>query len=161
MLWGINMKTKDKLVISHFRNNSRMSLTKISRETKIPVSTLFDKLKELENKCYIRKHTTLLDFKKLGFDLRCFYIIKVDSANKLKLQDFLSKSDKINNLFRISNGNDFLIEVIFNNISEMDIYNRELEKFGIVSKKEFFVMEDLKREAFMSYVPNLGILGVK
>ncbi|HIJ01446.1 TPA: hypothetical protein HA363_02255, partial [Candidatus Woesearchaeota archaeon] len=59
---------KDVLLMSFFRNNARENLTRISRITRIPVSTIFDKLRDYEKEL-VKKHTTLLDFRKLGFDI--------------------------------------------------------------------------------------------
>jgi DNA-binding Lrp family transcriptional regulator len=42
------LKEKDLILIKHLRQNSRKSLANISRETNIPISTLFDRLNELE-----------------------------------------------------------------------------------------------------------------
>ena len=48
--------TKDLLLLNSLRENSRKSLTSLSKQTKIPVSTLFDRLKLLEKEDIIR-HT--------------------------------------------------------------------------------------------------------
>ena len=60
---------KDRQIISHLRNNARIPLTTMSKLTKIPVSTLFDRLKTNEDDI-ITKHTSLLDFAKLGYNAR-------------------------------------------------------------------------------------------
>ena len=57
-------KKKDLLLMTHFRRNSRENLTQISRLTNIPVSTIFDKLREYE-KGLIQRHTTLIDFRRI------------------------------------------------------------------------------------------------
>ena len=62
---GFNQK--ELLIMSHLRENSRKNLTKISKETKIAVSTIFDKIKKYEGGI-IKKHTCILDFTKLGFE---------------------------------------------------------------------------------------------
>ena len=41
------MNTKDMKMIAHLRQDARMPLTKMSRRTGIPVSTIFDRLKSL------------------------------------------------------------------------------------------------------------------
>lgn len=143
------LKNKDLMMLSHFRNNSRISLTKLSKLTKIPVSTLFDKMKQFESISLIKKNTVLLDFKKIGFDIKNIMLLSCKN-NKEELQKFLLKHPKVNNVFKINNGFDFVIEAVFKNLNDMNEFLKQLERYEIIDKKEFFILEDLKREAFMS-----------
>ncbi len=148
------MKTKDMKIIAHLRQNARMPLTKMSRKTHIPVSTLFDNLKAKE-KSIIRKHTSLLNFSKLGYDARANIALKVDRDDKENLLKQLKMANEVNSLYKINNGFDFMIEGIFKNVREMESFIENLEnKFKITDKKFFFIIEDLKREEFMGN-PNL------
>lgn len=142
------MKTKDQQVLTHFRKNSRESLTNMSRQTRIPISTLFDKLKDYEKNKIIQKHTCILDFKKIGYDLRIQLLVNVHKKDRQKLQNFLKTHPKVNNVYRVSNGYDFIIETIFQKISELDSFNSLLDRFEIIDRKELFVMEEVKREEF-------------
>ena len=122
----MELKTrKDILLMTYFRKNARENLTQISRLTRIPVSTIFDKLREFE-KGLIQKHTTLIDFRMLGFDIR------------------------VNILFRITNGYDYLVEAIFKDMTAMQKFSELLDRFKIESKQELFILEDIKRESFLS-----------
>ncbi|MBD3354799.1 winged helix-turn-helix transcriptional regulator [Candidatus Woesearchaeota archaeon] len=144
------MNPKDLKIISHLRQNARMSLTKMSRKIQIPVSTIFDRLKESENKL-IKKHTTLLDFDKLGYGARANINIKVDREDKESLKEFLLKNQSINSVYKINNGYDFMLEGIFKQIKDMEEFLDNLEeRFKILDKKAYFIIEDVKREAFMS-----------
>ena len=151
------VREKELKLLSFFRNNSRTSLTKMSRDAKMPVSKIFDKLKEYENNNLITKHTSIIDFKKLGFDVKSQMLIYSSKDDRNKIQDFLIKHPKVNTVFRINNGYDFLIEAIFKNMLELDEFSKQLEQFKIIEKKEFFVMEDVKREEFLTNKNNLGI----
>ncbi len=150
-------REKELLLLSHFRRNSRQSLTKISRETRIPVSTIFDKLKEYEQ-TIIKKHTCLLNFKKLGFDLRTTILFKVEKEKKESFQKFLLNNPSTNNVFKINNGYDFLIEAIFRDLREMDSFFEDADNRGVVDRKEFFILESIARENFLSYQPGMKSL---
>ncbi|MEA3399180.1 MAG: Lrp/AsnC family transcriptional regulator, partial [Patescibacteria group bacterium] len=130
-----------------------ISLTELSKKTKIPVSTLFEKLKQLENNDLIKKHTSLLNFNRMGYDVRIQLLIgsSNEKEDEKKLRFFLSNHPKINNLFRINNGFNYLIEGIFTNMAELDFFLKELKDRNVNKIKEFFILEDLKREAFMEY----------
>jgi len=144
------MNKKDVKIITHLRQNARMPLTTMSRKTQIPVSTIFDRLKINEDNLIV-KHTCLLDFAKLGYSVRANITLKVDREDKQALRDFLMKSQSINSVYRINNGFDFMVEGIFKQIKEMEEFIEVLEnRFKISDTKSFFIIEDLKREAFMA-----------
>lgn len=144
------MKAKDLQLIAYLRQNARMPLTKISKKTKIPVSTIFDRLKFNEDEIIV-KHTTLLNFGKLGYHTRANITLKVDREDKEELQDYLIRQGVVNSLYRINNGFDFMIEGVFKQIKDMEEFLDNLEKkFKIMDKKSYFIIEDLKKEEFMS-----------
>ena len=144
------MNKKDLKILSELRQNARMSLTKMSKKTQIPVSTIFDRLK-LNEKNIIIKHTSLLDFNKLGYNTRANITIKVNKEDKETLKQHLIRHHQINSVYKINNGFDFMVEGIFKHIIEMEDFLEQLEqKFNIIDKKSFFIIEDIKREAFLT-----------
>ena len=131
------MNQKDLKILSELRNNARMPLTKMSRKTQIPVSTIFDRLK-LNEKDIIIKHTSLLDFNKLGFNTRANITLKVDKNDKETLKQHLMRHHQINSVYKINNGFDFMVEGIFKQIKDMEDFLEQLEqKFNIIDKKSF------------------------
>jgi DNA-binding Lrp family transcriptional regulator len=143
------LKNSDLRFISYLRKNSRQTLTEISKKTGIPISTLYDKLRTHEGSI-ITKHTTLIDFSKLGFNCKAHILLKADRESRDKLGSYLKAHPSINNLYKINNGYDFLAEGIFSHVKELEDFMDELEKnFGLEEKKTHYVIEDLKREAFL------------
>jgi DNA-binding Lrp family transcriptional regulator len=63
-----NMKKmkRDLLILSYLRQNSRMKLTNMSKASRIPVSTLFDRIVDLESRGIIKKLTSLVKFEGFG-----------------------------------------------------------------------------------------------
>lgn len=144
------MKKTDLLIISSLRQNARVKLTDMSRMTRVPVSTLFDRMKLHEGNT-IQKHTALVDFSKLGYNTRANIILKVKKEDRDSIRDFLMKHSCVNSAFKINNGYDFLIEAVFKNIKEVEDFIELLEeKFKIKAKQVFYVIDDLKKEAFLS-----------
>lgn len=64
--------------------------------------------------------------------------------------DYLGKQHNVNSLYRINNGFDFLAEVLCRDINELELFMDTLQlKFKIKDKKTFFIISELKREAFL------------
>ena len=148
---------KDTQILSALRKNARASLTKISRETKIPVSTIFERLKNFQ-KVAIHKYTTLVDFKRFGFTTKAFVILKFDKADKEIAFSILQKSIPINSSYKVNNGYDILLECIFKDIRELEEFFEEFEKkVRIKAKQIFHVIEDLKQQEFLANPEHLKI----
>jgi DNA-binding Lrp family transcriptional regulator len=144
------MNKNDFLIISHLRRDARESLTKMAKKTNLPISTIYDKLKAHEKEI-IKKHTCLLDFVCLGFNAKANIMLKVEKSERAELRNFLLKHQNVNSAYKISNSYDFLLEVVFRNIKDLEDFVENIEsKFKIKDKQVYFVVEDLKREAFLS-----------
>ena len=141
---------KDLLIIANLRNNARATLTMISKRTNIPISTIYDRLKN-HSGGLIKKHTTLLDFSKLGFNTRANITLKVDRKIRDDVKNFLIKHQNINSVYKINNGYDFLIEAIFKHIKDLEDFMELMEeKFKIKSKQVYYVIDEIKRENFLT-----------
>ena len=136
---------KDASILSELRKNSRQTLVNISKNTKIPVSTVYDRIK-LNEKDTIKKHTSILDFPKLGYNIRAHIIISAEE--KKDLEEFLLKNNNVNSAFKLSNYA-FSIDCIFKYMSEMEEFIELLEQFKITSKNIYLISDELKREEFL------------
>lgn len=144
------LSKKDLLFVSSLRQSARKNLTKISKELSIPVSTLFEKLKKLEN-ALIVKHTAILDFNKLGYTTRAKILLKVGKKDRDKVREMLAKSEHVNSVYKITNGYDFLVEGVFKSLKELENFSESLEeKYSITKKNVYFIIDDIKREKFLS-----------
>ena len=132
--------------MSELRNNSRQSYVQISKKTNIPVSTVFDKIRKLEKKL-IKKHITLIDFSKLGFNIKVVLFLKIGKKDELK--DFLIENENVNIICRI-NEYDYYVEAIFENMSSFYNMLEEMERFDIQEMDYHYIEEDLKREGMIS-----------
>jgi len=142
---------KDLLIIAYLRRNSRESLTRMSHKTSIPVSTIFDRIQVQKRENVIKKHTALLDFARLGYNTKAHVMLKVERKDRDEVAEYLRKYENTNSLYKINNGFDLFLEVVFRHVKDLEDFLDELEtKFKIREKKVFYVIDDLKREGFLS-----------
>jgi Lrp/AsnC family transcriptional regulator for asnA, asnC and gidA len=144
------MKKEDLLIISKLRSDARQPLTIISKELKIPVSTLYEKIKNFEGSV-IRKYTIIPNYEKLGFSLRIIYFLnfKDNKIENEKLKEFLVNHPNVNSVFRISGNYNFVVDCIFKSVQEMHEFARKIDDFDIENKKVCYVMNELKVENFL------------
>lgn len=143
------MNDTEYKILQRLRNNARFKLTEMSKTTKIPISTIFDKIRQLDGNL-IDKFTVLLSFGRMGL-YKAMLAIKVGPEQKQEVMEHLKQAPCVNNLWRINNGYDFLIEVVFSHMRELDDFLENMDKSYKLRKKEtFFVLDDVKRETFLS-----------
>jgi DNA-binding Lrp family transcriptional regulator len=148
----------DLEIIAHLRNDARKSLTAISKETKIPVSTIFDRIKN-KSKNIITKNTCLMDFSKVGMNTRAQIALKTIPKERKELREYLDKHKHVNSLYKINNGYDYLVDVVFANLKELEEFLEFLEdEFRIRTKHVFYVIEEIRREEFMNDPNTVGLL---
>ena len=119
----------------------------MSRKTNIPLSSVFDIVKSLEHSV-IHKHTSLLDFSKVGMGAHAFLRIKADDKNKLR--EFIRAHKNVNTFSTLLPHYDFLVEAVFPDLKEYTLFKESLEQQGAGVIDENFIVEELKREGFFS-----------
>jgi DNA-binding Lrp family transcriptional regulator len=142
--------TKDLMILTELRNNSRETLTNMSRNISVPVSTIFDKIRHYNGNLIV-KHTTIIDFTRLGFNARANIMVKVDKGVRDEAKRFLANHQNINSVYKVSNGFDFLAEGIFKNVKDVEDFLEYFEsKFKLDEVEVYYVIEDIKKEGFMN-----------
>ncbi len=136
-------KEKNKLkIIEALRENSRLSIAEISRRTKLSVSTVKANIHKLKREEIIKSYKALINFQESNL-IDCIFLMKCDNEelSELKFRRF------INNITRISNYYNLLVEAVFNGIKEYSEFKTELEEKNI-EFESFFIISELKRESF-------------
>ncbi len=143
------MKKKERQIISHLRQNAKVSLAKISQETEIPVSTVHDKINRLEKEGVIKKHTTLVDYQKLGYHHHHNILLNINRSQKKEFLLFLLKHQAVNSIQEVNEGHRFLIETVHQNIKEYLAFIDGLqEMFDVSDIQEYLVIDEVKKEGF-------------
>jgi DNA-binding Lrp family transcriptional regulator len=123
----------------------------MSKKTKIPISTLFDRLRSQEQQETILKHTTLIDFDALGYTTRVQLALRSHPTTRNQLQQHLTCHEHINNVYEVAQGYDFLAEGIFMYPKEVKAFISNLQqKFPTVEYTTHYITKDLKREGFLA-----------
>ena len=140
---------KDVLICSRLRENGRETLTRMSRKTGIPVSTLYDRM-QIHRGGLIKGFTSLIDFTALGYVVRANLLVKVNYYDRDKVRDFLQGAYSANTVQQLNNSYAFIAERVFRSIDELEVFKRRLFEAGTIEHLDvFIVVEDIKREAFL------------
>ena len=145
------MKIRDLLIVSYLRQDARIKLTDLSRATRIPVSTLFDKIKTFEGHGLVRKNTALVRFERFGYQAKALIVFSARKKDRQKLFELLNKNSNVNSLFRVNNEWDYMAEVIFPGVKEVEDFLEDIEEqVKLKNKKIFYVIDEIKKEEFLA-----------
>ena len=141
------IKENDLKIISLLRRNSREKITSISRKTKIPVSTVYDRIKANNGKI-IKKNVSLIDFSKLGYSIRMHLLLRTSQRDKI--ENFSLKNQNVNSVFRIDGDYDYSLDCIFKDMGEIqEFLNIVNSSFAIEKMSICYVLDEIVREKFL------------
>ena len=139
----------DLSIIACLRRDARIKLTTLARKTGLAVSTLFERIHDLES-IGVTRLCALLDFSKLGYSVHAVMLVKVSRGKRDCLREYLLGVNCVNSLMRINHDYDFLLECVFKGLRELEEFCERLESiYGVREKELHFIVEDLKREGFL------------
>lgn len=142
------MKQKDKEIIRLMRTGKRLNISEIARQLNLPISTVNDKIKRIEER-YVIKRSSLLDYHKLGYFANAKIAVRIDQSHKNNFLDFLKQQNCVNSVYQINSDFDLLVDVVCRDAVELKHwveyirrnFSAELSVFQIlkVEEKERFV----------------------
>lgn len=146
----MKISRRELSLISHLRRDGRITLTSLSRQTGLPISTVYEKLKSFKSEGLVRI-TSLVDFAKLGFSARVMIAMKVEREVREQFEEYLTKHFQVNTVLRINNGFTFLVDFIFRDMREAEDFLEDMDqRFKLRNKMVFYIIGEVKREAFLS-----------
>ncbi len=125
----------------------------------MPVSTVHDRMKKIKQSL-VAKYTCLLDFRKIGFNTRAHIVLRLSKKeDRASIKEYMLTHQNVNSIYKINNGYDFLAELVFKDLYELENFIENLdEKFKIREKKIYYIIEDVAREKFLSDQLHAGLL---
>jgi len=112
---------KDRLILSTLKENSSLSIQKISRKTGIPIATVHHRLKRLRAEGVIKKYTIVIDQLKLGRKLVAHVLIKaIPKSDHITLLEKLMKHESVEDGSAITGAFDVMIKVRVADVDELD-----------------------------------------
>lgn len=133
--------------------NSRITISQMSKEIDVPDATISNRLKKLE-KNVIKQYTLILDPEKLGLKVTAIIIVQTESEKHENVKKELSRLEEVSEVYSISGEYDILIKLWAHDLEElnreMDTKIRSIE--GVEDLTEMIVMERVKE----GVVPVMG-----
>lgn len=156
---GVN--SKDILLLHHLRNNSRENITTIAERMSSPVTTIYDRLRTTEER-YVKRHTTLLDYPKLGLLSRMYLSMKIPRPQREKFEGFISGNPQVNTAHQTDFDGSYLIELVSKDDRHANDFITSIENDFRASRLQIFsVIKELSHEALLTKPEHASGFGVE
>jgi len=139
---------KDKKILDSLKKNARLSTQEIAKQTGIPVTTVYNRIRKLESSGAILGYTVVLDSKKIGKPIMAYVLITVDYkqlkeikmteaqlAKKIRLSPFVESAGII------AGSKDIILKVRAASVDELDDFiNRYLRSLDGIDRTETMIV---------------------
>ena len=151
-IFSIYMKLdeKDTQILTVLENNAKLTTSQISKLTRIPITTIHNRIKKLEKERIIKNYTLNLDYEKLNKPLKAHILVSVIPLSHKKIsQEDIGKKIKsfedVNSVDIVTGATDILVQVRATNMKELNkfITNRLRNIEGIDKTQTMMVLEEL------------------
>ncbi len=140
---------KNHRILNVLKENSNLSTSKISKKTGIPITTVFNRIKKMEQEGIIKKYTVDLDHKKLGKDIVAFIFVNIEykslKEKKILDKEFLQKiaqDSRVEEAKKITGRYDIIIKVIAEDMHELNEFITKIQGDPSIIKTETMVVLD-------------------
>ena len=125
------MKTlddKDYTILNVLKQNAKLSTQKIAKKTRIPITTVHNRIRKLESAGIIKGYTAVLDNKLMG-DITAFVLISVmyhlpngKVINQEELAAKVKNNENVEEVNIITGATDFIVKIRTKTVDELNSF---------------------------------------
>lgn len=152
--YSLGMETLDKTdmqILRTLQQNARLTTKELAARVSLSPTPVFERLKRLEAKGYIKKYMAVLDADKLGRGFVVFCHVKMSRLNREIAREFarvIRETPQVTECYNISGGFDYLLKI---HAPDMKYYQEfVLNVLGTIenlaSLESVFVMDEVKHD---------------
>jgi len=146
---------KDKQLLSLLQKNCKLSLRELSQITEMRETTIFARIKRLENSGIIKEYRAILDPKSIGKNVLSFILIKYDPSVGIKQREVAEKIanlPEIQEVHIIAGDWDMIAKVREKDVEGLGkaVLDKIREIKGVKETVSLIVFESIKETTFLN-----------
>lgn len=127
------MDKVNKNIIRNLFNNSRVSVSELSKLVHLSAPAVKERMEKLEEQKAIIDYTIKVDYEALGYAISGFVQANILTGKEAEFKSLVEASPEITECFNVTGEKAFIFKVCVKNMSELD---RLLEAFSTICKTE-------------------------
>ncbi|MEA3342528.1 MAG: Lrp/AsnC family transcriptional regulator [archaeon] len=148
----LDINEKDLAILALLKKDAKLKTQEISRRAGMPVTTVHNRIKKLEENGIITHYCAMVDNKKLGINISAYVMINVEyrtpSGKKIsqaKLAKDIKKNSLVDEASIVAGGTDIIIRIHAKNIDELNefIINRLRDMDGVANTHTLVVLNEI------------------
>jgi len=144
----MKLDQKDKTILEILKENSKLTTHKIFKKTRIPITTIHNRIKKLEKEGIIKNYTINLNHKKLGKAIESYILVNViytlPDGSKIKQEEVAKNIKKLEGVEKVNimtGGTDIIVNVRVKDIEELnDFVIKKLRNIKGVDKTQTLIV---------------------
>ncbi|MBK8986147.1 MAG: Lrp/AsnC family transcriptional regulator [Chloroflexi bacterium] len=113
----------DRQILAALQQNGRISNVELAQTINLSAPATHARVKRLTDQGYIRQYTTLLDKKKLGYDITCFISVSLQLHQQEGLEAFrarVSQMPEVLECHHVTGEFDYLLKVLIRDRQDLE-----------------------------------------
>jgi len=140
----------DKKILNLLIENSRKSYRQLAKDARVSIATIGNRLKKLEKNNIIRKYSTLVRYRELGYDFHVIINVKVAHGHTEKLEKKMFNSPNIESIYDLTGEFDVMLVARFKNRKALDKYLKQLQSYEFIERTETqLILKTLKNNPIL------------
>ena len=143
----INLDEKDYAILDALKHNGRLSSQQIAKMTRLPISTVHNRLKKMENSKAIKGYTVVVDEKKTGM-IGAYILVVVNyhppdgsTIDQYELAKKIKQISCVEEVSMTTGATDIVVKVKSRNMDELNEFvTKQLRNFKGVDKTQTLVI---------------------
>ncbi len=143
----MGLDEKDLKILEILKQNAKLTTSQISKKTKIPITTVHNRIKGLEKDGVIKSYTVVLDHKLLGEEVLVYILVTVNynvpgkKVSQEVIANQIKKSQNVEEVNITTGEKDIIVKARFGSISQLnDFVTKTLRNIEGVDKTQTMVV---------------------
>jgi DNA-binding Lrp family transcriptional regulator len=140
---------KDSTLLNHMQNNARLTSAELGKLVDLSPSGVQKRLRKLEENGIVEKYATMLNRKRLGYDLLVFVKVIIQGHTTELIAEFdkaIREMPEVLESHRVIGDADYLLKVVVRDREQLDhfLMNRLLPLNSVERVSSYLVLKEVK-----------------
>jgi len=105
---------RDRIILEELKRDASQSITKLSKKTGLPRTTVGERIRRMVAKQIIKKFTVMIDYEKIGLPITAFILVSFlpnPEISQRQLAKRISKMKNVSDVYIVSGEWDLILKV--------------------------------------------------
>lgn len=145
----------DRLILEKLEKNSKKKFFEIAREIRVSPSTVFNRIKRLEERKIILGYKAVVDHKKTGQNVTAIVHIVTEKLSAFEISEKLSQKAAVEEVFAVTGEFDIIAKIRFKDTDELgkfmyDPKNGLKTWKGVQRTESMLVLKEFKEDSIQT-----------